>query len=264
MNALAPSSSIWQGIEGIGEVLLIEETTTQLPAQVDPELETLVIPLLEDHIAGCPSDWPRLAPSAVALKTLRDKSEFARFSREQHLTDLCPEVYSAENPRAFPCILKVTSSNASHGVALAYSQDEVNALLLRAPWSDVPSVIQEFVEGSLEYVCHCVCKSGRIVWHAAYAYEVGARTIRLPGLQTSPFRVTNRQLKEFERFLRPLSYDGPCNIDYKIRPNGRTAIFEINPRLGGSLMLPSNQGDLRAALRSIISTFLSRSALQQR
>ena len=56
-----------------------------------------------------------------------------------------------------------------------------------------------------------------------------------------------------EALLRPLDYDGPVNVDFKRRADGRICILEVNPRLGGSLMRPENARDLRAALREIVS-----------
>ena len=52
--------------------------------------------------------------------------------------------------------------------------------------------------------------------------------------------------------LRPLAFSGPCNADYRLTVDGRLQIFEIDPRLGGTLMLPSQSDQLRAALACII------------
>lgn len=56
----------------------------------------------------------------------------------------------------------------------------------------------------------------------------------------------------FERFLAPLDYQGPANIDFRRRADGRLALLEINPRLGGSLMRPEFAADLDAALGIIV------------
>jgi len=59
-------------------------------------------------------------------------------------------------------------------------------------------------------------------------------------------------LRQIEAVLRPLAFSGPCNVDYKRTADGRLQIFEINPRLGGTLMLPSQSKQLRAALACIV------------
>ena len=66
---------------------------------------------------------------------------------------------------------------------------------------------------------------------------------------TTPVEV----LKQFETVLAPLNYRGPCVIDYKIADDGRVQICEINPRLGGTLLLKSNVGLLREALGHILT-----------
>jgi hypothetical protein len=47
--------------------------------------------------------------------------------------------------------------------------------------------------------------------------------------------------------LSPLAYGGPCNVDYKLSADRR-----INPRLGGTLMLPAQAEQLRAAMACTI------------
>jgi carbamoylphosphate synthase large subunit len=59
-----------------------------------------------------------------------------------------------------------------------------------------------------------------------------------------------------QHLLAPLRYSGPCNIDYMLRPSGQPAVFEINPRFGGTLFLPENRQHLRQALRCLIETAL--------
>ncbi len=59
-------------------------------------------------------------------------------------------------------------------------------------------------------------------------------------------------LRQIEAVLLPLAFSGLCNVDYKLSADGRMQIFEINPRLGGTLMLPAQAMELRAALACII------------
>ena len=58
---------------------------------------------------------------------------------------------------------------------------------------------------------------------------------------------------QFEKALAPLSYNGPCNLVCKFAANGTVRIFEINPRLGGSLMLPQYKDQLQQALTCIVA-----------
>jgi len=67
-------------------------------------------------------------------------------------------------------------------------------------------------------------------------------------------RVTLDQnhLRQFVHCLKPLKYSGPCNIDFKINPEGSLKILEINPRLGGSLMQKENRDLLKEAIDQIL------------
>ena len=61
---------------------------------------------------------------------------------------------------------------------------------------------------------------------------------------------TAAELRQLERFLRPLRYSGPVNFDYKRGPKG-VVVFEINPRFGGSLFRERNVAELRACVAAI-------------
>jgi carbamoylphosphate synthase large subunit len=59
---------------------------------------------------------------------------------------------------------------------------------------------------------------------------------------------TSRTIKNV---IKHLNYSGPCNIDFKLI-NGIPKIFEINPRLGGSLMVEENLPVLAKILEIVI------------
>ena len=69
-------------------------------------------------------------------------------------------------------------------------------------------------------------------------------------------------LAAFSKIMASFAYDGPVNINYKMvhdrRKPGRKwpVIFDVNPRLGGSLMRPENLDLLVAPLRHIIFSAL--------
>jgi hypothetical protein len=116
-------------------------------------------------------------------------------------------------------------------------------------------VLQSFVAGGPEYVTHCVARHGRVLWHKTFAYELDAHvSVRTPDATRAAHSVTlaPRNLAQIESFLAPLSYSGPCNVDFKLSGAGDIVVFEINPRLGGSLMFPGKIDDLHAALSCII------------
>ena len=64
-------------------------------------------------------------------------------------------------------------------------------------------------------------------------------------------------LEALERLLGPIDYSGPCNMDYTLRPSGakagELAVFEINPRFGGTLFLADNRDLLVEALTCLVT-----------
>lgn len=64
------------------------------------------------------------------------------------------------------------------------------------------------------------------------------------------FEASIDTLRTLQSLVAPLKYDGPINFDYKLIKDG-LRIIEINPRLGGSLIIPENVDDLAGALGAI-------------
>lgn len=214
----------------------------------------IILPLMETHIEQSPKPSWCLLPSAHALATLRSKAAFADYVEQHGLAALTPRHYRRDEVGAFPLVLKRSDLNAGQSIVVVNSAAELAVHLTMSDWAGRPIVLQERVPGSTEYVTHCVCVNGRIIWHRSYAYLGRAETIRRGGGgPIAPHKATAADLMAFERFLLPLRYSGPANFDYKQRADGSLAVFEINPRLGGSLMRPANVSDLAEALDAITS-----------
>lgn len=214
----------------------------------------VVVPLMEPHILSMPGGCYALAPDAEALTVLADKAQFARYAAAVGAAHLLPHRIDPQHP-TFPAVLKRTNLNAGNGVALVASQDELDRKLAAAPWAGEPVLLQEAIPARRDYVTHVVCVGGRIVWHSSFSYPLATRReIRgsVESLAIKRYRARPAEIRAFERLLRPLGFDGPANIDYRRRRDGSLAIFEINPRLGGSLMRPEHIADLAGALRVIV------------
>jgi hypothetical protein len=254
MRALAPLALLWEGVPGVREVLHVPADGV-VPPLTSRWQKTVIIPLMEPHIGLRPDSWPALVPSDLALRTLGDKAAFYRHAQALNLTSHCPAMFNSLDTAEFPCVLKRTNLNAGNGVSIVTSREHAEELMTQAPFVGKPCILQALVRHVGEFVAHCVCKEGRILWHCVYFYEPQENT-----LVQSPSVKGNRRpavaqlglLAVVESFLTPLAFSGPCNADYTLGPDGEIILFEINPRLGGSLMSQSNIADLRAALSCII------------
>ena len=256
MDALAPKAAVWSGMAGeIADVVHVDGPRRMIPWLGAWGRRTVLLPLMEDHVASRPRRYAALVPSPTALATLRDKAAFAAYARSHSLAGMVPAIYPTLDDAVFPCVIKRTDLNSGQGVEVAETREQAERLLAGEPFLGRACLFQALVVKSVEYVAHCVCKEGRMLWHRVYASEppTGA-TIRrsAPAWRHRPASVSGRVLESLESFLTPLAYSGPCNIDFAIDAGGRVIVFEINPRLGGSLMLSENVDDLRECLSCIL------------
>lgn len=258
MQALQPGAAVWALLPEVKELGLVPEATCHswVPPRDNAPL-TMVIPLMERHVMWCPRGCFGLVPNLNSVLTLGNKAHFARHAHEVDLDAYCPRVYAQLGELVYPVVLKRTDLNAGSGVALVRSECEMRQLLNIDPWRGEQVLFQEAIEGCSERVTHAVCQHGRIVWQVTFEYELPApHAIQRPGV-ARVLRVVDADpatLACLEAFVRPLRYTGPCNIDYKLREDGVAPIvFEVNPRLGGSLMLKQNVDHLAACLRQMIA-----------
>ena len=256
MAALAPDAPVWTGLPDVKEVSVVPDAPdARIPPPGDGSLRTVIIPLMEPHIRRCPRDHASLIADTATVDILACKAAFADHMQASHILHLCPTTFRTASDIRFPCVLKRRNLNAGSGVAVISDQTQLDMFLQQAPWRGHEVTLQELVPGDTERVTHCVCKNGHILWHASFAYEMGSPSmIRGPGNVRSvrPVPTSAAALSAFEKILRPLAYSGPCNIDYKVVDHDRIVVFEVNPRLGGSMMLPANLGYLTEMLACIL------------
>lgn len=256
MAALSPEAPVWSGMPNVAEVLTLADAPgASIPEPTTREMQTVVIPLTERHTKFRPRGERALVPDDRALAIFANKLRFAEFARQAGLARHCPETYTSAAAARFPCVLKRTDLHSGAGVAIVRTAGELETRLHDGIWRDRPVMLQQYVDGATEYVTHCVCRGGRILWHRTFAYDKErAEDIRNLDLvdHVRPCEAPAAHLDIFSKFLLPLGYTGPCNFDYKLAADGTPVIFEINPRLGGSLMLPENVTYLREALSCIV------------
>lgn len=247
---------LWADIENVVEVLRVPDRPgVRLPAPVVAGSRTVVVPLSNENTRHCPPHQNALVPDGRALDTFGNKGAFAAFMAANGLAGFCPTVFATDDEATFPAVLKRADLDAGAGIAVVRSRDELARLRQEHPWRGKDCVLQALVPGALEYVTHCVCRDGRILWHGTFAFEMEhAEQIRagIQRLTVSPATASPRVLDQIARVLALVGYTGPCNIDYKLSPEGDVIIFEINPRFGGTLMLPAHVRCLREALTCII------------
>jgi len=253
-NATLSDRKLWQDLEVVSELRRIPGFRWLLPWSSE---HTVLIPMKTSHTVDAPRRYRSLIADRRSALILGDKDAFQAYMAENGLMAYTPATYATPDEAAFPCVVKRLDLSASVGVEIATSRSHLAEILQSGLFSGHPFLLQALAPGILEYATFCICDGGRILWNSTFVSTMsGPAMIKNEDngkdrrIVTTPAEV----LRQFEAVLAPLNYRGPCVIDYKIADDGRVQIFEINPRLGGTLLLKSNAGLLRQALGHILAT----------
>lgn len=130
---------------------------------------------------------------------------------------------------------------------------------LTSVWDKQKCLLQEYIDGPLEYTAHVIANQGHIVYCIIYEFDF-KRDVFIKGCNLPAHRKKYIDIDEevsfLEQFLLPCKYHGQCNFNYKVSKKDNTKkVFEINPRLGGSLMLSQNAKDLQAYMLALLKLF---------
>ncbi|MCJ8144851.1 hypothetical protein MKI84_18165 [Ancylobacter sp. A5.8] len=256
MLALRPDAPVWRRVPGIVEVAVVPDDDAASIPQPKQGLRTILLPLMEAHLMVCPRHQHHgLLPDLQAVKVLDHKAAFSGYSQAQGLTALCPVAYPTADHATFPCMLKRCDLNGGAGIEVADSREQLDALLAMDPWRGQEVVLQSYEGARQQIVTHMVCLDGRILSHASFMHILpeGERVRRWSTqVQSVPYRPSRHVLRTLQRFLAPLRFSGPCNANYIVRGDQSICVFEFNPRLGGSLMVPQHVETLAMILRAVI------------
>jgi len=257
MAALAADAPVWRLLPEVVEVgVLAQPHGGVVPPSPVPMRQTVLLPLMENHTKQCPRGGRALIPSPAMIDVLAGKGAFAQYIAAFGLARYCPISYRHIDDVRYPCVAKRVDLFAGDGIAIVPDAAALTALRQHPLWHGHEVLIQELVPGTVEHVTHCVCKDGEILWHTTFAYDMGEATrvrtaTNMRAVRAEP--TSPAALTAIAEILRPLRYNGPCNADYKLVTPERALVLEINPRLGGSLMLPQNVAALAACLRCLIA-----------
>ncbi|MBS0527722.1 MAG: hypothetical protein JSS04_29135 [Proteobacteria bacterium] len=243
----------WRSVPSIAEVVLkLDDSPLSFDALPRATgCRTVLLPLRENAIAACPGGLG-LYPSPDAVAILRDKRRFADYVTANGLAPLCPVNYVRREDIELPCIVK--SAYDQQRAVVVRTQEELERLLAGSTSLPPGFAFQEFIAGTTEHTLHAIVRHGRPVWSASFAFEKeGDARVGVEFKTMTPFDPPPVVSEALEHLLRPLDYNGPCNMDYILRPSGGVAVFEINPRLGGTMFLPQSRPLLTEALTRLVA-----------
>lgn len=253
-EALGLNAPVWDLLPQVKEVVVDEFASGNFLN--DQQLKTFVLPLMENHIRQCPLSYYSTIPSSEALKAFANKALFSKYVQGENLLQFCPRTYDNDSEIEFPCVIKRTDLNCGNGVRVLHSNKELDEARQEPIWRDYQYIVQSYIPGREEFSTYCVCKNGKIQWHTSYScLKETEQSILCANVlcQRGNFHPLEEQIKQMQKFLLPVSYTGVCNIDYKLDLQGDIVVFEINPRLGGSLMRPQNVTDLAVVISQLLT-----------
>jgi len=254
MDALHPDSELWDKVENADVVINSEARQNLLPTKI-AEFRDVIIPLMESHIREIPTGYASLVPDSKSLEIFQNKQKFDELLSALSLSKYAPLRLSLADSKVYPIVLKRIDLNGGVGVELIRSEGDLIDAITSNMWAGQNYILQEYIQGYNEFVWHAVYKDGVKIWDTTFEYVMEKNEfIRMANSKFTIKRVSLNieSLKVFDSILGRMNYSGPCNIDFKFQ-GSNLKIFEINPRLGGSLMKKENHDLLAECLTEIIN-----------
>jgi predicted ATP-grasp superfamily ATP-dependent carboligase len=155
------------------------------------------------------------------------------------------EIAAAAREIGYPAVLKPTRSRFEHegaviatAVRIVRRETDLSATFARTAWlGKIPCLVQEFVPGHGAGVFTVYGKGGALAWFAHRRIREMPPSGGVSVLcESAP---VDAELMDYsERLLADARWFGPAMVEFRIGPQGRPYLMEINGRFWGSLQLP--------------------------
>jgi carbamoylphosphate synthase large subunit len=254
LTALAPDAPVWKQLPQVESVIHLGEGQEPPDSLRNDSKGVVLIPLKERHVFVRPAEFRSLTSSDEIIQTLSNKRYFQQAMRERGFAQFVPEVWYHEQTLIFPCLIKREDLSAGRGVYRLENAYDLMRIRQDPIYSGHSYFFEQQIPGEEEFVTHIVAKNGRILLMHTFCYSMGKENvIRVPDNYEKIFSV--ELPLHFKTILglviKSFNYSGPACINFKVH-NGAPKIFEINPRMGGSLMMTDNLKYLVDVLGALI------------
>lgn len=169
------------------------------------------------------------------VKMLYSKDSFAKYMTDNNFESYVPKTFYNKNDIAYPCIVKPVNGYSGIDINIYHTEIELRST---NKINNPKFIIQEYIYNEYIMTGHFLCKNGNIVSHIIYVSKTPCKYY----VQQGAIKDYNkRDMTEYERniftaILDSVKYHGFCCINYCYDKNNNLKIFEINPRIGGSLV----------------------------
>jgi phosphoribosylaminoimidazole carboxylase (NCAIR synthetase) len=245
LEALTKHSNLWSNIDGEHRSLITTNND-----KIKSIKDKIVIPLQENDILNCPFEC--LKPDNETIKIFKNKKQFKEFLRTNNINNY-PQDYTVDNIE-FPVILKRTDLVKGKGVFLINDMEELKLNLSKAIFKNQEYIIEKYIPTDFEPVTWMICKDGEVLWNKSLQWSKENSPIIKLGAETGgiEYNPDEETIALFKKIVKISNYSGPITVNYKMF-DGKAIIFEVNPRLGGTLMLNENRHLLIEAINLIIN-----------
>jgi len=169
-------------------------------------------------------------PSPESYLICHDKGLFYQHMKKNNMSMFIPEY--AKNSD-YPYLLKKRID--SFGRNTLYIENESSEMEIIRNIEMKEYIKQKYISGNIEYSTHILMINSKIVYHLTVKHIFDtSKPIFGKDLPTKRELCSTIYIDIFVKILNSIKFNGLCCIDYKV-VNNRPTIFEINPRMGGSL-----------------------------
>jgi len=214
----------------------IQTQVQQLPESA--RAGDIVLPMSLRDMRAWASHASAFCPPAGLVELLDDKYAFVLWMLRSGFAAHVPTLFSAHiggvchqhSPATARHIVKKVRCSGAEGSYISSPSPSSNSI----PHIDGDSVTQRYIHGLVEYGSHFCVKNGTVVHSVCFAMPCGPDHISR-GRMTGHAKVSQPCPALFSRLFKCLNYHGFACINFKME-NGVPMIFEINPRLGGTVV----------------------------
>lgn len=183
------------------------------------------------------------------INNFNSKKLFTNLMINNNLAQYIPITIHSD-PFFYPCIIKPVYGISSIDTVIFKNNAEYDKSLIKYN-SDF--IVQEYIESVTTCVAHVLCDNGviikSVIYHALTPEKFYIKKGRI--MKYDKRNINDCESVIFTKILSINNYHGICDIDYVYDINNNLKIFEINPRVGGSLFCDSD--DFHSFMKSVDS-----------
>lgn len=197
-----------------------------------------------------------LCAPETPYEAVSDKGALVKLARSAGLATPATEIatdpaelHALLDACSYPAVLKPARSRVllrgavvSTAVHVAKSRDDASRYLDAAPWvGELACLVQEFVPGRGAGVFSFFARGSAVAWFAHRRLREKPPEGGVSVLSESA--ALDVQLKDAShRLLSHVAWDGPAMVEYRVTPDGKPYLMEVNGRLWGSVQLAIDSG----------------------